>query len=234
MKFTPPVIAAISALTLVISALIVSAILYAKGFFDDKKEPEKPTDPSPKDELTKSDPAKGELAEAVEKAKPYLNNNVISNALLTVSFESDDVKKEIKAWETSTLKTINDMTAFETIFDAFLQSSKVMLEKVRKCGDDQTLLTKAIAESLPLYSCFLKLSEKAEHLYYFKHFEYRVDPSLFVRSCNSDEKMRIGMKILMAFQYIAGIDYRDPKNAGNSQEDKDYMDKLNLELETFF
>ena len=134
MKFTPPVIAAISAVTLVISTLIVFAVLYARGFFDDENEAEKPTDPSPKSEL-----AKGELVEAVERAKPYLNNNVISNALLTVDFESDDVKKEIKAWYDSTLETIKDKTAFEAIFDAFLQSSKVMLEKVRKCSDNQDL-----------------------------------------------------------------------------------------------
>ena len=44
MKFTAPVVAAISAGSLVVLSLIVGIILYVRGFFDSGKEPEKPSD----------------------------------------------------------------------------------------------------------------------------------------------------------------------------------------------
>ena len=85
MKFTPPIIAAISFASLVVLTLIVGVVLYARGFFDgDIGKGKEADEPAPKSELTL----------AIEKAKPYLNNGVF-NALLTSNFTSKGVEEAL-------------------------------------------------------------------------------------------------------------------------------------------
>ena len=142
MKFTPPIIAAICVGFLVISSLIVGVVLYAKGFFDGSKEPEKPAD----QKTTPDPPPKDELTLAIEKASPYLKDELIINALSTSNFEGQDFKEALKAWNGKLYKS-NDAVELETALDVFLQAARVRLEKIKKYDEDGEDFKKAFADS---------------------------------------------------------------------------------------
>ena len=129
MKFTAPVIAAISAGSLVILTLIVGAILYARGFFDSGKEPEKPSDPNPKDELTK----------AVDEVASHLNPTVCA-ALKAGTIDLDHEK--VFNWVKNSLKKNEDKEALEKIFDVSLLCLKNSLEEAEKLTTDKAAMKK--------------------------------------------------------------------------------------------
>lgn len=153
MKFTAPVIAAISAGSLVLLSLIVCAILYTRGFFDSGKEPEKPNDPN----HPKSNP-KDDFNKAVDDVATHLTPTICAG-LKSGTLATGGI--EVQKWFSTSLVNMEDKAVLEKILTALNLGFKIFLEEAKKCIDDNDALKKATDKT----EVFLQFGEKlADHI----------------------------------------------------------------------
>lgn len=206
MKFTRPVIAAISVGSLVLLALIIVVILYLKGFSGDK--PEKPV-------------LSDELKSALEKAKPYLNNEIVFDALSTFNFVGKDVQDAFGQWQAA-LTALEDKAGLEILLDTFIVCSKTVLESVKKHigkGKEKEL-KKAVDDSKLLFGALLYVSSMVRGTYMIDSGKLFKNPDTYLRLCSDVDTKRIALKALSQMIIYDEFHILDPNMAREKRKRK--------------
>lgn len=219
MKFTPPVIAAISAGSLALLTLIVLLILYFQGFF------EKPS--------VKQSGKKDEEVSVFKTIRKFVGSDAMCEALKSASFDDPDIVQAFERWKRGPLKAIKKENDFQVIFDAFIESSKVMLKRMKDCGDDKAAFGKALKESDVVFYCLDEISAHSLNVFDLGAFARRADINGFLQRCENKGKKDIGRKVVTSWILMTEIEKQDPKNAlpDSQRTYNDFLKRANEALE---